>query len=455
MTRWIVGAFVVVCLLMAGYFIFRPKDNCDYTGHARKAGVDFGATIEHVTAVKGNLGLSDEDIATLDQFRLDYAEKYRNLCLDWKRKTIKDDEYNCRRANMDKVLDQFRLLSTVSDAKDKGHADQALNAIKQFASAGESANCGPRAQLVANPDELELSAGSFSVFTQVTNLGTKDARYTFDQLPLSFLPTPASGSIGSGVTVSIVFVRTKYPMSDKEIRFVLRDDSSEQISLKIKVRQLNNDVYATRGSALSESSGATPTLEDALNFVKRTWDSKSEAADYLAAANILDSVGNTAAASRAASLAATADKSLDDNPTAQLTFAVLKAKSGDNRGAQAAFKVAAQTVSSTGSNPALVRYFSGVADLKMGDWSSAKENLCSPETRGWAQDHAAWLGFGVQELGIPGVDEAVDSESCGKRVLVIALSRTTPNDPEHHRIIHVMAEDRLTDKSGRHVPQSD
>jgi hypothetical protein len=225
MTRWIVGVFLAICLLVAGYFIFRPKDDCDYAGHARKAGVDFGATIEHVTAVKGNLGLSDADITVLDQFRLDYAEKYRNICLDWKRKTIGNDEYNCRRANMDKVLDQFRLLGTISDAKDKGQADQALNAVRQFASAGASANCSPSARLVVNPSELSMPNDGYSVWTQVTNLGTKEAHYSFYRLPLSFLPTPASGLIGSGQTVSVVFVRTRYPMSDKEISFLIKGTS--------------------------------------------------------------------------------------------------------------------------------------------------------------------------------------------------------------------------------------
>ena len=451
MTRWIVGVFLAICLFVVGYFIFRTKDDCDYAGHARKAGVDFGATIEHVTAVKGNLGLSDADITALDQFRQDYAEKYRNICLDWKRKVIANDEYNCRRENMDKVLDQFRLLNTVSNAKDKDQADQALNAIRQFASAGASANCRPAARLIVNPNELDLSDEGTSVWTQVTNLGNKDAHYSFDQLPLSFLPTPASGSIGSGQMISIVFVRTKYPMSKKEIIFLLRDDSSEQISLRIRVNQLDARIYTVLGDSLSKLSGGVPTLEDAVKFVKKKWpNSKSEAADYVVAANLLDSAGNEAAASHAVSLSVRADKSLETNPTSQLAFAVLKAKSGNNPGAQAAFKLAAQTVSSTGANPVTVRFFTGVADLRMGDWLSAEENLCSPETKGWAKDHAAWLGFGAKELEIPGVDFAVNSDSCNKRVLRIALDRTSASDPEYRHIFSAMA-----NESNSHEPKTE
>jgi hypothetical protein len=235
-------------------------------------------------------------------------------------------------------------------------------------------------------------------------------------------------------------------MSEREITFLLRDDSSEQISLRIRVSQLKAQIYTTLGSSLSKLSGGRPTLEDAVTFVKKKWpNSKSEAADYLVAANILDSAGNEDAASRAATLAFEADKSLETNPTSQLTFAVLKTKSGDSPGAQLAFERAAQTVPTTGTNPTTVRYFTGVADLRMGDWSSAKENLCSPETRGWAEGHTAWLEFGAKELAIPGVDRAVNSDSCNTNVLQIALDRTNPNDPEYGHIFSAM-----TNESNRH-----
>lgn len=451
MTKWIVGVFLVICIGIALYFIFRPKDDCDYAGHAQKAGVDFGATIQHVTAVKGNLGLSDEDITVLDQFRQDYADKYRNICLDWKRKAIGNDEYNCRRENMDKVLDQFRLLNTVQNAKDKSQAEQALNAIKQFASSGISANCAPHARLIVNPNELELPDEGTSVWTQITNLGNRDAHYSFDQLPQSFLPTPASGLIGSGQAVSVVFVRTKYPMSEKEVNFLLRDDSSEQISLRIKVSRLKAEVYNTFGAELARLSHGNPTVEDALTLVKKTWpNSKSEAADYVVAANLLDSAGSPAAANKAVTASLMKDKSLATNPTAQFTLAILRAKTGDKLGSELALEQWIQATSGTSANQGNVRYFSGLASLKFGNWSSAKEDLCSPETKNWAKDHAEGLEFGAKELEIPGVNEAVNSISCDTRILRIALDRTSPNDPEYQHIYSV-----LNDQPQPHRPKAE
>jgi hypothetical protein len=452
LTRWIIGVFLAICIFVALYFIFRPHDDCDYVSHARKAGVDFGATIKHVTSVKGNLGLTDSDITTLDQFRQDYAEKYRNICLDWKRGTIKDDEYNCRREIMDKVLDQFRLLNTISNAKDKAQTDQALTAIRQFASSGTSADCRPTARLVVNPSELDFASNGINTWTQVTNLGKKEAHYSFYKLPLAFVPTPASGSIAFGQMIQILFVRTKYPLVGKEINFFLTDDSNEQISLRIRINSVNYKTKRSSRSGLVKLPPPHTTLQDAMEVVKReSPDSKSIAADYLAAANLLDSAGNEAGASRAVTLAFAADKSLETNPAAQLTFAVLKTKSGDKQEAEQAFKWANKFASTTDVSPMEVRYFTGVADLRLGNWSSATQNLCSIDTKGWAagDQQRQFVQFGAKELEIPGVVKAVNSHNCERSVLDLALARTTANDPEYSNILAALA--KITDS---HKPKA-
>lgn len=420
MNRWIIGCFLAICLAVAAYFLLRPKDDCDYATHAKKAGVDFGATIEHVTAVKGNLGLSEADLTTLDQFRQDYAQKYSNLCHDWKRKAIANDLYNCRRENMDRVLDQFRLLSTVSNAKDKDQVAQALAAIKQFGTSGNSVGCSPAAHLVVNPLQLSLSNDGTTVWTQVTNIGNKDARYSFDQLPLSFIPSPASGSVLSGQMVSVVFVRTKYPVPDKEINFVLRDDSSEEIRLKITLEQLQAEVYSKLGTELRRATKGAPTLDDTVAFVKNKWRAPAnQGAQYLVAANLLDSVGNKTAASRAAEMSVAADTSLQTNPAAQITLALYNTKSGDTPNAQAALSYFSQSVAS-GPEIGSARYFTGVSNLKLGNWQYAADNLCRQETRDWVEHNPDPTRFAEKELEVKSLNYALQTTECPREVFRVA-----------------------------------
>lgn len=435
MNRWIIGVFLVICLVMLGYFLFRPKDECDYLEHARKAGVDFGVTIEHVTSVKGTLGLTDADLATLDQFRRDYEEKFRNICIDHRNKTITDDQYNCRRENMDRALDQFRLLSTVSTFKDKSQAEQALNAIRQFANSGAGVGCQPSAKLVVNPEQLDFPEDAPSIFTQVTNLGKRDTHYSFNKLPLAFLPTPSSGSIASGQMISVVFVRTRYPMPEKDIDFFLADDFNENIALRIKLNLKKiADVYQKLGQELVNRSGDHPTLEHALGFVTSKWPGlKNEAARYMIAANLLDTVGDQASASQVMTLAMNADKSLEASTTAQFTLAMLKANAGDRVGTEEVLQRATKFVPSTDANAVL--YLSGLTNLKFGEWQSASTMLCSQSTKSWATVQSPWLTEAPFVLETPGVAGIVTSDKCRTGVLQLALQRYRVDDPEYGQIV--------------------
>src|SRR5262249_4006487 len=153
---------------------------------------------------------------------------------------------------------------------------------------------------------------------------------------------------------------TKYPLKNKEINFLLRDNSSERIALRIRAKKLEAQIYKDLELELRKVSHGNPTVEAAVSLLKsKVQNSKNRAVNYLVAANILDSVGNAQEATRAASLALWADKSLESNAFAQFNIGIMNAKSGNSSDAEAAFARAKVNWDIADADPITVTYFSG------------------------------------------------------------------------------------------------
>src|SRR6266404_4085896 len=107
-----------LALVGAAYFIWFKGDDCSFSSKKRSLGIDLDAGVSVVQAIKGKVGISDDQMRDFDDLGKDLAEKYDMLCKDHQQKRVNDATYLCRRKNMDQVLDSLRsfLIKTKAAA---------------------------------------------------------------------------------------------------------------------------------------------------------------------------------------------------------------------------------------------------------------------------------------------------------------------------------------------------
>jgi hypothetical protein len=319
MWKVILGFLIVVCVSVGAYLlVFRP-DRCEFLGWNRQFGVDADSTIAKLDGLKTKLNISASQVRELDNLLKDYGAKYETSCRDLKAGTISKDEYNCRRDNMDKALDNVRALSVSVDKlgslTDDAQAQIALQAIASFkdlASSGYAKGCGT--MLGVDPKALTFESQVPERSIQVTNRGNRDLQFSVEDLSEAFVPRPSTGTVPHGSMTTVSIIRTILPAADGS--FAIKDNSGSAVEVKIEVKQDNQQLYDGLAKDAQQMSGSSiPTLQDALAVVSRNSpDLKDEAGRYLIATGILKQAGNGTAAKAAFDKVTSSDASLALHP---------------------------------------------------------------------------------------------------------------------------------------------
>ena len=338
---------LVLALGTAAYFLWTKGDDCSFSSKKRSLGIDIEAGLSDVKAIKGKVGISDDQVRDYDDLGKDLAEKYDMLCQDHKHKRVNNAEYSCRRKNMDEILNSLRsfLVKTKAAA---GLADpsaqkevvlQALSDLEDLEKRGYGAGC--TSSMNVSPKTLSFLDHISEHSVQISNSGNNDFTYSVVDLPRGFLPQPSSGSVTVGQTVTVAIVRTAEPIpNDSPVSFRLRDNFTDEVPVELSFDEQNAALYevlAENLKSLSAQQNRAPTVEDALKVVDDSvamsspWKSvqDSDSLRYFLAAGVLSRAGNMAAAHAALDTATTKNPALDNQPATHiLRGIVLK---GENR----------------------------------------------------------------------------------------------------------------------------
>jgi len=338
---------LVLALGAAAYFLWIRNDDCSFSSKKRSLGIDLEAGLSDVKAIKGKVGISDDQVRDYDDLGKDLAEKYDMLCQDHKHKRVNDAEYLCRRKNMDEILNSLRsfLVKTKAAAgladpsAQKGVVLQALNDLEELERKGYGSGC--TSSMDVSPKTLSFLDHASEHSVQISNSGNNAFTYSVVDLPQGFLPQPSSGSVIVGQTVTVAIVRTAEPIpNNSPASFRLRDNFSDEVPVELRFDEQNAALYealAENLKSLSAQQNRAPTVEDALKVVddsvaaSSSWKSvqDSDSLRYFLAAGVLSRAGNMTAALAALDAATTRNPALDKQPATHiLRGIVLK---GENR----------------------------------------------------------------------------------------------------------------------------
>lgn len=323
----------VLILGIAAYFLFVRSDDCSFSSKKHSLGIDVEAGLSDVKALKGKVGITDDQVRDFDELQKDLAEKYDMLCQEHKQKHVNDATYLCQRNNMNQVLDSLRsfLVKTKAAAALTDPAAQkevvlkALNELEELEKRGYGAGCV--SSMSVNPKALPFMGHTSERSVQISNAGNNAFNYSVEDLPRGWLPEPASGPVAVSQTVTVAIVRTSEPVpNNSPARFRLRDNFSDEVSIELDFDQQNADVYEAMAESLktlAAQQNHAPSLEDALQVVDDSlqgsagWKSVANADSlrYFVAAGVLSRAGNTAAAHTALDEATRKNPALNKQPS--------------------------------------------------------------------------------------------------------------------------------------------
>lgn len=332
---------LILVLLVLGlgavaYFLWIKGDDCSFSAKKRSLGIDLEAGLSDVKAIKGKVGISDDQVRDFDDLGKDLAEKYDMLCQDRKQKRVNDATYLCRRNNMDQILDSLRsfLIKTKAAASLSDSSAQkeivlkALSELEELEKRGYGAGC--ISSLSVNPKSLPFMGHTFELALQVTNSGNNTFNYAVEDLPRGFMPQPPSGPVAVGQTVAVAIVRTSEPIPNKSpVSFRLRNNFDDQVAIELDFDEQNAAVYEAlveNLKSLTAGQNHPPTVEDALTVVDRsvgtssTWKSVQnvDSLRYFLAAGVLSRAGNADAAHSALDTAITKNPGLEKQPATHI-----------------------------------------------------------------------------------------------------------------------------------------
>jgi tetratricopeptide (TPR) repeat protein len=323
----------LVLILGIGAYFFWTRDDCSFSSKKRSLGIDLEAGLSDVKAIKGKVGITDDQVRDFDELGKDLAEKYDMLCQEHKNKAVNDATYLCKRNNMDQVLDAFRsflvkskVAAGLSDASaQKEVVLKALADLEKLEERGYGAGC--ISSMTVNPKALPFLGHTSERSVQITNSGNNAFSYSVEDVPRGWLPEPASGNVAVSQTVTVAIVRTSEPVpNNPPARFRLRDNFSDEVSIELDFDQQNANVYEAMAETLktlSAQENHAPSVEDALQVVDDSvkasggWKSVANADSlrYFLAAGVLSRAGNTAAAHSALDQATTKNPELNRQPS--------------------------------------------------------------------------------------------------------------------------------------------
>jgi tetratricopeptide (TPR) repeat protein len=327
---------LVLGLGVAAYLVWVKGEDCSFSSKKRSLGIDLEAGVKDVNAIKGKLGISDDQVRDFDELGKDLGEKYDMLCQDHKYKRVNDATYLCRRNNMDQTLDSLRTFLVKTKAA-AGLSDpsaqreivlKALSDLEDLEKKGYGAGCV--SSMSVNPKVLPFKGHTSERSVQISNSGNNDFQYTVEDLPRGFLPQPSSGTIAVSQTVTVAIVRTAEPIPNSSpVGFQLTNNFQEHVPVELDFDSQNAALYealAENLRSITAGQNHPPTVEEALKVVddsigtSTTWKSvpNKDSLRYFVAASVLSHVGNMEAAHSALDTATTKNPALDKQPATHI-----------------------------------------------------------------------------------------------------------------------------------------
>jgi len=327
---------LLIVLAVVGYFVWKQGDDCSFSSKKRSLGIDIEAGLSDVKAIKGKVGITDDQVRDFDELQKDLAEKYDMLCQEHKHKRVNDATYLCRSSNMNQVLDSMRsfLIKTKVAAGLADPATQrevvlkALSELEELEKKGYGAGC--ISSMSVSPKMLPFMGHTSERSVQITNSGNNDFNYSVEDLPRGFLPQPSSGTVAVSQTVTVAIVRTAEPIPNSPpASFQLTNNFEDHVPVELEFDKQNAAVYEALAETLksfSAQQNRAPTVEDALKVVddslatSASWKSVPDADSlrYFLAAGVLSQAGNTNAAHAALDTATAKNPALDKQPATHI-----------------------------------------------------------------------------------------------------------------------------------------
>jgi len=391
--------------------------------HEKTSGIDFTFTIGKVRSLQATLGLTDKDVRDFDDLLKDYGAKYETICKDYSvLHTITNAEYNCRRDNMDKALDNIRALREVLGkslgSPDSASAKKYIDSILDAAHGSFTSGCG--ASLRINPTRIRIAKEVSHTIT-ISNVGNRNVMFGVAGVPECLLPDPRTGELNQGESRNITLWRTYYTVPSDSFTFTIDDNFNNHILIEVTgANKLPNPT--AMASDLTNQLGHLPTLQDALTFIGAK-DQRTGGA-YVTAAAILSSAGNSSDALNAIQMAEHINPQIKREAGIQLQSGVLQLATGDSSSALVRLRDAELSSDSRIADTA--RWYSGVTLLKSGQRNEAALYICGDKGPA-SPDQGMVLGLATS--AIHDLERAQSSKDCRARVAKMSPDvRMAPNE---------------------------
>src|SRR5216684_3274381 len=425
MTRKIlVPAAVLLAVALLIFFWPHPQD-CSFSGWKKSVGVDLDVAVGDVHAIKGKVGISDDQVRDFDTLMKDFALKYDAACQDFKSHRMNQAVYTCRRKNMDDTLNKIRFFvekveaaKTLSDpAAQREIVLGALSSLEQATKPGLAGDCTSAMSVAPVKLRFEDHASEHSV--QVSNSGNNAMNFSVVGLPRGFVPQPESGDIAVGHTVSVAVFRTFEPVTDSQpIRFFLHNNFRDDVPVEITLDSQNSTLYddlASQAQSAAAAQNRPVTVDDALRVVDQSLSKSpappqnTEAMRYFLAAGVLSRAGQASAAHQALDTATAKNPALAKQPSALILRGIVSNREGKTGEALQHFAEADRLSTGTPAEKdtkALTGLLSGAAVYST-DKNKANEILAKPEVQDTASKNPHVLNFAAKEMAVKNLNSAV------------------------------------------------
>jgi len=420
----LVPAAILLAVALLIFFWPHPQD-CSFSGWKKSVGVDLDVAVGDVHAIKGKVGISDDQVRDFDTLMKDFALKYDAACQDLRNHRMNQADYTCRRKNMDETLNKIRFFvekveaaKTLSDpAAQREIVLGALSSLEQATKPGLAGDCTSAMSVAPVKLRFEDHASEHSV--QVSNSGNNAMNFSVVGLPRGFVPQPESGDIAVGHTVSVAVFRTFEPVTDSQpIRFFLHNNFRDDVPVEITLDSQNSTLYddlASQAQSAAAAQNRPVTVDDALRVVDQSLSKSpappqnTEAMRYFLAAGVLSRAGQASAAHQALDTATAKNPALAKQPSALILRGIVSNREGKTGEALQHFAEAARLSSGTPAEKdtkALTGLLSGAAVYST-DKNKANEILAKPDVQNTAAKNPHVLTFAAKEMAVKNLNSAV------------------------------------------------